>query len=478
MTTEDSYGSSRPVHAHEAFREGVHPFQFPAEGMPAQAAYEILHSALSLDGQPGLNLASFVTTWMEPEAERLIAETLNKNHIDHEEYPAASLVEEACVHMLGDLFHAPDVSDVVGVATIGSSEAIMLGLLAHKWTWRKRREEAGEPTDKPNVVFGAETHVVWDKFARYFDVEMRKIPMHPDRWVLSAEDVEPHIDENTIAVGAVLGTTHIGEADPIEELNDLLVRIKQEKGWDVPLHVDGASGGFIAPFAHPDLRWDFRLEQVASINASGHKYGLVYPGVGWLIFRDKSKLPEDLVFSVNYLGGAQPTYTFNFSRGSAMIQAQAYNFLRLGRTGYEDVVATMMANARYLNEQLEGTGRFEILNPGLAEPVVTFRIVGDPGFDVYHLSARLRENGWIVPAYSLPPDAESVELMRVVVRIDLNRRMIDLLLLDLLKAWDELVAEQPPTRTPAKADMWTNPQEAAGHAKARTHHARDARSTS
>ena len=229
------------------------------------------------------------------------------------------------------------------------------------------------------MVFGAETHVVWDKFANYFDVEMRKIPMKADRFVLSADDVEAHVDENTIAVGAVLGTTHIGEADPIEEINDLLVRIKAEKGWDIPLHVDGASGAFIAPFAEPDLRWDFRLEQVASINVSGHKYGLVYPGVGWLIFRDASKLPEDLVFSVNYLGGAQPTYTFNFSRGSAMIQAQMYNFLRLGRSGYTSIVETMLANARFLNESLEASGKFEILNPGLAEPVVTFTHQGRPG---------------------------------------------------------------------------------------------------
>ena len=302
-----------PIHATSAFQQGIGPYEFPAQGMDPNAAYELLRTALMLDGRPTLNLASFVTTWMEPQAEALIHETLRKNHIDHDEYPAASLVEEACVHMLGALFNAPDPAEVVGVATIGSSEAIMLGLLAHKWSWRARREAAGEDTTRPNVVFGAETHVVWDKFAKYFDVEMRKIPMRPDRWVLSADDVAQHVDENTIAVGAVLGTTHIGEADPIKEINDLLVQIKAERGWDIPLHVDGASGGFIAPFAHPDFEFDFRLEQVASINASGHKYGLVYPGVGWLIFRDRTKLPDELVFSVNYLGGAQPTYTFNFS---------------------------------------------------------------------------------------------------------------------------------------------------------------------
>ena len=468
--TDDGANSPTPVpvHAMPAFQHRIDPFVFPLQGMEPDAAYELLHTTLMLDGSPVLNLASFVTTWMEPQAEALIHESLRKNHIDHEEYPAASLVEEACVHMLGELFNAPDPTDVVGVATIGSSEAIMLGLLAHKWSWKARREAAGEDATRPNVVFGAETHVVWDKFAKYFDVEMRKIPMKPDRYVLSADDVAGHIDENTIAVGAVLGTTHIGESDPISEINDLLVSVKAEKGWDIPLHVDGASGGFIAPFAHPDFVFDFRLEQVWSINVSGHKYGLVYPGVGWLIFRDRSKLPEELVFSVNYLGGAQPTYTFNFSRGSAMVQAQMYNFLRLGREGYTQTVEAMLANARYLNEQLEGSGRFEILNPGLAEPVVTFKINGDPGFDVYHLSARLRENGWIVPAYSLPPDAQDVHLMRVVVRVDLSRRMIDLLLLDLLQAWDELAEEQPVARVAPRPDLWTQPEHAASHSKRRT----------
>lgn len=466
--TPDDPNDLGPIHGRRGFREHIDRLHFPDGGMPPGEAYELLHTALMLDGRETLNLASFVTTWMEPEAEALIQDTLRKNHIDHEEYPAASLVEEGCVHMLGDLFNAPDPAAVVGVGTIGSSEAIMLGLLAHKRTWRHRREAAGLPTDRPNVVYGAETHVVWDKFANYFDVEMRKIPMRPDRFVLSAADVEQHVDENTIAVGAVLGTTHIGEADPIEEINDLLVRIKAERGWDVPLHVDGASGAFIAPFSEPELAWDFRLEQVASINASGHKYGLVYPGVGWLIFRDASHLPEDLVFSVNYLGGAQPTYTFNFSRGSAMIQAQMYNFLRLGRTGYEAIVSNMLDNARHLNESLEASGRFEILNPGLAEPVVTFRLVGEPGFDVYHLSARLREHGWIVPAYNLPPDAEAVHLMRIVVRLDLSRQMIDVLLRDLAAAYDDLASEQPVPRVGGRPDLWTSPEHAAGRSKARS----------
>src|SRR5262245_52887634 len=394
-----------------ANRYFAHPLprnELPEDSMPADDAYELIHLGLRVDGQPSMNLASFVTTWMEPQAQRLIDEARATNHIDHEEYPIADHVEQICVRMLADLWNAPDIEQAVGVATIGSSEAIMLGLLAHKFRWREKRQGAGLPAGGPKVVFGAEADIVWDEVAPYVDIEPRKVPMHEDRYVLQVDDVASRIDENTIAVGGVLGTTFIGENDPIQELNDLLVGVKDEKGWDIPIHVDGASGGFVAPFAHPDEQWDFRLEQVASINASGHKYGLVYPGVGWLIFRDGSKLPEDLVFTVNYLGGAQPTYTFNFSRGTAMIQAQMYNFVRLGRSGYTEIVDNLMTNARYLNEQLVATGRFEVLNPGLAEPVVTFRMAQDPGFDVYHLSARLREYGWIVPAYSLPPDAEEV----------------------------------------------------------------------
>ncbi|PJJ56742.1 glutamate decarboxylase [Mumia flava] len=459
--------SDLPIHGRRGFREHIDPTKFPEEGMDADEVYALLHTGLMLDGRPTLNLASFVTTWMEPQAEELIRDTLSKNHIDHEEYPAASLVEEACVHMLGDLFNAPDPAQTVGVATIGSSEAIMLGMLAHKRRWRNARQAAGLPADRPNMVYGAETHVVWDKFANYFDVEPRRIPMSPDRYVLDPEDVRAQVDENTIGVGVVQGTTHTGGADPIEEVNDLLLEIKAQQGWDIPIHVDGASGAFIAPFAEPDHKFDFRLEQVASINASGHKYGLVYPGVGWLVFRDRDSLPKDLIFSVNYLGGAQPTYTFNFSRGSAMIQAQMYNFLRLGRAGYEAIVANTLANARHLNEQLEASGKFTILNPELPEPVVTFSLVGDPGFDVYHLSSRLREHGWIVPAYNLPPNAESVHLMRVVCRLDLSRQMIDVLLRDLFAAYDDLAREQPASRGPTSADVWTSPEQAAANGKER-----------
>jgi glutamate decarboxylase len=230
-------------------------------------------------------------------------ESIDKNFVDNDEYPQTEKIQERSVNMLARLFNAPEECISMGTATIGSSEAIMLGLLAHKWTWRERRKAEGKDCDKPNIVMGADVHTVWEKFARYFDVELKLIPLREDLYTITADDVAEEIDENTIAVGAVIGTTFTGQMDPIKEINDMLINIKDDKGWDIPIHVDGASGGFIAPFLYPDLLWDFRLEQVKSINVSGHKYGLVYPGVGWIIFKDKSDIPDDLVFNINYLGG-------------------------------------------------------------------------------------------------------------------------------------------------------------------------------
>ena len=250
-------------------------------------AMRLIGEDLILDGIPERNLATFVTTWMEPEAQRLIAANLHRNFIDHAEYPQTAEIEQRCIRMLADLFHAP--GETTGARTQGSSEAIMLGALSLKWQWRKRREAAGAATDKPNLVFGGDVHVVWEKFCRYFDVEPRIVPLQPDKYTIGPEDVEPHIDENTIGVAAVLGTTFTGHADDIVGINKFLVDLRDEKGLDVPLHVDGASGGFVWPFLYPDYEWDFRLEQVRSINVSGHKYGLVYPGIGWLIFRERGR---------------------------------------------------------------------------------------------------------------------------------------------------------------------------------------------
>ncbi|MBV9047514.1 MAG: glutamate decarboxylase, partial [Solirubrobacterales bacterium] len=281
--------------------------KLPRSGIPATDAMRLVAEELLIDGLPMRNLATFVTTWMEPEAQRLIKENLHRNFIDHAEYPQTAEIEQRCIRMLADLFHAP--SETVGARTQGSSEAIMLGALSLKWNWRKRREAAGKPTDRPNLVFGGDVHVVWEKFCRYFDVEPRIVPLKPEKYTIGPEDVEPHVDENTIGVAAVLGTTFTGHADDVVGINDYLVELKRERGLDVPMHVDGASGGFVWPFLYPHSEWDFRLEQVRSINVSGHKYGLVYPGIGWLVFRERADLAEDLVFYENYLGKRDATFT-------------------------------------------------------------------------------------------------------------------------------------------------------------------------
>ncbi len=411
------------TYASRAFTRPIPRYEIPEDGVGPDVAYQLIHDEMNLDGNPALNLASFVTTWMEPQAERLIMESLNKNLIDQEEYPQTGVIQARVVNMLARLFHAREQHEFVGTATVGSSEAIMLGLLAHKWSWRKRRE--GKGTSSPNLVVGADVHVVWEKFARYFDVELRVIPMEKGRYTLDVDRVREAVDENTICVGAVLGTTFTGQLDPVKELNDMLLELKGHRGLDIPIHVDAASGGFLVPFLYPELQWDFRLEQVKSINVSGHKYGLVYPGVGWLIFKDREYLPEDLIFYVNYLGSQEATYTLNFSRGSAMVVAQYYNLLRLGRRGYRAVAQSCLSNARYLAERLEEMGIFRLTHRDIRLPVVTF---SSDEVDVYELSRRLRGRGWIVPAYNLPPNAQDVNILRVVVKENFSRDMADMLL--------------------------------------------------
>ncbi len=426
-----------PTFGSRYFSEKIPQYSLNEKGMPSKAAYELIHDELSLDGNPTLNLASFVTTWMEDEADKLINENLGKNFIDIDEYPQTSKIQDRVVNILANLYHSPENCESLGMGTIGSSEAIMLGLLAHKWTWRNRREAEGKSIDNPNIVMGADVHTVWEKFAKYFDVELRLIPLKKDNFVVDVKDIEKRIDENTICVGAVIGTTFTGQMDPVEDINQLLLNIKQEKGWDIPIHVDAASGGFIAPFSNQELKWDFQLEQVRSINVSGHKYGLVYPGIGWLIFKDQSDLPDDLIFNVNYLGGLMPNYSLNFSKGSGMIIAQYYNLLRLGKEGYADIVNNMLLNANYLASNLEDLGVFEIVNPELLFPLVVVSLK-DTDFSVYDLSKLLRVKGWIVPAYTLPPNAEEKEVLRFVIKENFGRNLTDNLINDIKEAIDYL----------------------------------------
>jgi glutamate decarboxylase len=342
--------------------------RIPDGELPPDVAYQVIHDELMIDGNARLNLATFVTTWMEPQAQALMAECFDKNMIDKDEYPQTAELEMRCVSMLARLWNAPSPDEATGCSTTGSSEAAMLGGLALKRRWQYRRKAEGKPIDSPNIVMGINVQVCWEKFANYWDVEMRLVPMEGDRLHLSAEEAVKRCDENTIAVVPVLGSTFDGSYEPVEEICAALDDLEARTGLDVPVHVDGASGGFVAPFVDPDLAWDFRLPRVASINVSGHKYGLVYPGVGWVVWRDADALPDDLVFWVNYLGDNMPTFALNFSRPGAQVVGQYYNFLRLGFEGYRKVQAYARDVATGLSARIAELGPFELLTRATSCP--------------------------------------------------------------------------------------------------------------
>ncbi len=434
MTKTPDVHEAAMLYGNRFLTEDAPDKDFPPCGMSALDAMRLVGEELALEGDPNRNLATFVTTWMEPEAQRLIGENLYRNFIDHAEYPISAEIEQRCIRMLADLYHAP--GETTGCRTQGSSEAIMLGALSLKWKWKQRREADSKPVDKPNLVFGGDVHVVWEKFCRYFDVEPRIVPLQDDKYVIGPEDVEPHIDENTIGVAAVLGTTFTGHMDDIVGINQLLVDLKGDKGLDVPLHVDGASGGFVWPFLYPDSEWDFRLEQVRSINVSGHKFGLVYPGIGWLVFREKSDLAEDLVFYENYLGKTDATFTLNFSTGASMVLAQYYNFVRYGHEGYAYIMKAMQENARALAARLKEGGDFDLIGDGEEQlPLVAFKLAGEKNYDEFDLSWQLSaERGWMLPAYTMPPNAEDVKVLRALVKQTLSREQVDRLADDIALA--------------------------------------------
>lgn len=421
-----------PMYGRQAMEQPVPKYDLPQGEMDPDSAYSLIHDELMLDGNARLNLATFVTTWMEPQAEKLMAETFDKNMIDKDEYPFTAQIEERCVNIVSRLFHAPETG--VGASAIGSSEAVMLAGMAFKWRWRERRKAAGKSADRPNIVMGNNVQVVWEKFARYWEVEPRYIEMEPGHYEITPEQVLAKIDENTICVVSVLGVTYTGAFEPIEAIHDALVEYQARTGHEVPIHVDAASGGFVAPFLHPELKWDFRLPLVKSINVSGHKYGLVYPGVGWVVWRSHEDLPSDLIFHVNYLGGDMPTFTLNFSRPGNQIIGQYYNFLRLGREGYTRVMESMRDTAVYLSGAIAKMGPFELLSRGDTIPVFAFQLKKTDSYTVFDLSEKLREHGWQVPAYTLPPKVEDMAVLRVCVREGFSRDLADMLLSDLQTA--------------------------------------------
>ncbi|TVM32771.1 glutamate decarboxylase [Oceanidesulfovibrio marinus] len=444
VKTSDAGSSTiAPTYGCRSFCEPIPRYEIPESPMDPRTVKQLVQDELNLDGNPALNLASFVTTWMDPEANELMAMCVNKNFIDQDEYPQTQKIHERVVSMLAHLLNAPEQGRAVGTVTIGSSEAIMLGLLAHKRSWQHRRKAAGKPADRPNIIYGLDVHSCWEKFANYFEVEARTIELGPGKYVIGPDDVAPLVDENTIAVGAVVGTTYTGQMDDVAGIDALLQKLNAERDLSIPMHVDGASGGFVMPFVHPDEAWDFRLPTVRSINVSNHKYGLVYPGLGSLIFRDASDVPEDLVYKINYLGGEMENYSLNFSRGSALVMGQYYNFLRFGREGYRQVLSNCVETAQQLARTITDSGKFEVIGDSPMLPVIALRLLDDSRYTVFHISEAIRAKGWIVPAYTLPPKADGTAVLRIVVKENFSRDMAELFAADLQNVMQKLDASPP-----------------------------------
>ncbi|MFI1728591.1 glutamate decarboxylase [Streptomyces acidicola] len=437
------YGEANPV---SGMTEAPPTHRLPDAPLAPSTAYQLVHDELMLDGNARLNLATFVTTWMEPQADVLLAECRDKNMIDKDEYPQTAELERRCVAMLADLWHAPDPGTVVGCSTTGSSEACMLAGMALKRRWARRNADRYPAKDvRPNLVMGVNVQVCWDKFCTFWEVESRQVPMEGDRFHLDPQAAAELCDENTIGVVGIMGSTFDGSYEPVAELCTALDRLQERTGLDVPVHVDGASGAMIAPFLDEDLAWDFRLPRVVSINTSGHKYGLVYPGVGWALWRSTAELPEELVFRVNYLGGEMPTFALNFSRPGAQVVAQYYTFLRLGREGFRAVQQTTRDVARGLADRIGSMGDFRLLTRGDELPVFAFTTAPDvTEYDVFDVSRRLREHGWLVPAYTFPANREDLSVLRVVCRNGFSSDLAELLLEDLGRLLPELRRQPHP----------------------------------
>jgi glutamate decarboxylase len=398
-------------------------------GLDGQTAYEMISSELLLDGQARLNLATFVTTYMPSLGARIMAETANKNMIDKDEYPQTAEIEARCVNILADLWNSPEHEQATGCSTTGSSEACMLGGMALKWRWRERMRKAGKATDRPNMVMGVNVQVCWEKFCRYWEVEPRQVPMEGDRFHLGPEEAVALCDENTIGVVGILGSTFDGSYEPIKEIAAALDELEEKQGLDVPIHVDAASGGFVAPVLQPELEWDFRIPRVQSINASGHKYGLVYPGVGWAVWRTEEALPRELVFDVNYLGGNMPTFALNFSRPGSEVIAQYYMFATLGRDGYRRVMQGAQNVATHLSSEIAAMGPYRLISEGTDLPVFAFALAPEvENYTVFDVSDRLRQSGWLVPAYTFPKNREDLSVLRIVVRAGMTMEMAEHLL--------------------------------------------------
>jgi len=464
-----------PYSTRYASHQEISKFKIPRKGAPADAVHQMLKDELDLDGRPNLNLASFVGTYMETHAEQLMFENISKNMSDADEYPAMMQMHSRCVSIIANLWGAQKGEKAIGSATTGSSEAIHLGGLAMKRRWQEKRDKEGKDKSKPNIIMGSNAQVALEKFARYFEVEARILPVSAkSRFRLDPELVKQNIDENTIGIFVILGSTYTGHYEPVEEISVILDDYEAKTGIDIPIHVDAASGGFIAPFTHSGAggpKWDFQLPRVKSINTSGHKFGLVYAGVGWIIWRDEAYLPKHLVFELHYLGGTEESYTLNFSRPGAQIIAQYFNLIHLGFDGYQSIMENCLSNARLLSKSLEATGWYTCVsdihrekgvftfdpkaavfsapdetskdyNEGL--PVVAFRFSDAFKSEFPHLkqetiSNLLRAKQYIIPNYPLPPNEDKTEILRVVVRESMSFDLLDRLITDICATTQSLI---------------------------------------
>jgi glutamate decarboxylase len=422
----------------------------PPQGTLPATAKQIVEDETILDGNARLNLATFVSTWMDDDAKQVYTASFDKNMIDKDEYPQTAAIEDNCWRMLANLWNAPDAANSIGTSTIGSSEACMLGGLAFKRRWQQARRAAGKDASAPNLVMSAAVQVCWEKFCNYFDVEPRFVPISAEHKTLDGHDLAKYVDENTIGVVAIMGVTYTGMYEPVEAIAAALDEIQKTTGLDIPIHIDGASGEMIAPFLQPDLVWDFRLERVHSISTSGHKYGLVYPGLGWVVWRDAQWLPEDLVFKVSYLGGEMPTFALNFSRPGAQVLLQYYLFLRLGFEGYRAVQQASQDVAKFLAAGIAKLDAFELWNDGSDIPVFAWRLKDGhtENWTLYDLQDRLRMRGWLVPAYPMPADLEQITVQRIVVRNGLSMDLAS----DLLDAITAEVAHLDALTAPMPGD--------------------------
>ena len=431
-----------PIFGTVESNQSIPKYELAKKSIAPQVAYRLIKDDLLDEGNARQNLCTFCQTYMDDEAVKLMAETLEKNAIDKSEYPQTTDLENRCVNILADLWHAPKDESFMGTSTVGSSEACMLGGMAMKFRWRNRAKALGMDVTsrKPNLVISSGYQVCWEKFCVYWDIEMRLVPMDEEHMSINVDKVLDYVDDYTIGVVGILGITYTGKYDDIKALDKKLEEYNKTAKLTVPMHIDAASGGMFAPFIEPELEWDFRLKNVVSISTSGHKYGLVYPGIGWVLWRDKEYLPQELVFDVSYLGGKIPTMAINFSRSASQIIGQYYNFLRYGFEGYRQIHQRTKDVAMFLASELEKTGLFQIYNNGENLPIVCYKLRDDVNVDwtLYDLADRLLMKGWQVPAYPLPADLQDTIIQRIVCRADLSHNLAELYLRDLKAAIEDL----------------------------------------